>query len=309
MEDTLIYLESNLTSLIENKANKEWEDADLLHSSTYIRQINNHIEGACSLSFREIREKIDYLVGCLSITLDIPINDLEFLRARRCEGKRFKYVKELSYINNSTKNFPVQGRINQAGEPLFYAALAVKRDDAALRVALAEANSKNLDHLNVLRSHQKSSCDLKIRVIGIWDQVRRGHKPYYLDDKIFDYYQEASKLMAQKFSPDLLSAYQLTDRFFADILSRKGSVSLYQVTSAISSIILAGEICEGILYTSVEAEGEPVIALKPSSVDAKLVHQWAVDITVEKQLGYEFYKYQTLSKTKNIDTQSGELIW
>lgn len=309
MGDTSIYLEPSLISLIDNKANKECDNTALLYSSTFISQLNNHINGVSSLSISEIEEKIDYLVGCLTITLDIPINELEFLRVRRCEGKRFECVKELSYVKAVTKSFPAQGRMNQAGQALFYAALSVKKDDTALRVALSEAGSKNLDRLNVLRSDQKSGCDLNIRVIGIWDQVRRGSQPYYLDSKIFNYYEKASNYMEQKFSRDLLYAYQLTDRFFADVLSRKGSVNLYQVTSIISYAILGGSICEGILYTSVEAEGEPVVALKPSSVDAKLVHQWAADVNIEKKLGYEFYKYRTLGKTKSIDVQSGRLIW
>jgi hypothetical protein len=309
MADASIPLEPSLISLIDNKANKECGDTALRYSSTYIRQLNNHIDGFCSLSISEIESKIHYLVGCLTITLDMPMSNLEFLRVRRCEVKKFEHVQELSYIKPTTKNSPGLGRMNRDGQALFYAALAVKKDDTALRVALFETGSKNLDHLNVLRSHQKSGCDLKMRVIGIWDQITGGDKPYYLDKKIFAYYEKASNFMEEKFEPDLLIAYQFTDRFFADVLSRKGSENLYQVTSTISSAILEGDICDGVLYSSVGAKREPVVALKPASVDNKLVHQWVADISVEKQFGYEFYKYRTLGKTKSIDVQSGHLIW
>lgn len=309
MENTSISLEPTLISLIIRKANEECGDTALKYSSTYIYQLNNHINGVCSLSASEIEEKINYLVGCLTITLDLPMSELEFLRVRRCEGKNFEHVQELSYIKHTTKSFPAQGRMNQVGQSLFYATLAVKKDDTALRVALSEARSKNLDHLNVLKSYQKSGVYLKIRVIGIWDQVRRSYQPYYLGNEIFDYYKKASNLMEKKFDPDLFNAYQLTDRFFADVLSRKGSINLYQVTSIISSVILAGEICDGVLYSSVEAKGEPVAALKPSSVNNTLVHQWVADISVEKHIGYEFYKYQTRAQTKSIDDQTGNLVW
>jgi len=309
MNSKSVSLKPNLISFILNKANKECGDISLEYCSTYINQLNNHIDGVCSLSDIEIKEKIDYLVGCLTITLDMPMSELEFLRARCCVGGNFKNVQELSYIKRATKSFPAQGRMNQAGQALFYAALAVRKDDTALRVALSEARSKKLDHLNILRSHQKSDCDLNIRIIGIWDEVRRGYKPYYLNNKTFDYYETASKLMEQKFTPNLYSAYQLTDRFFADVLSRKGSVALYQVTSVISSAILGGDKCDGILYSSVEAKGEPVIALKKSSVDNQLVPQFVVDISIEQHHGYEFYKYKTRAQTKNIDVQTGKLDW
>ncbi len=309
MENKFISLEPKLISLIVKKANEECGSTALEYSSAYISQLNNHIDGVCRLSVSEIKEKIDYLVGCLTIVLDFPMNELEFLRVRRCKGKNFVKVQELSYIEHTTKSVPAQGRMNQIGQSLFYAALAVKKDDTALRVALSEASSKNLDHLNVLRSHQKKDVELKVRVIGIWDQVRRDYKPYYLGDDIFEYYKNASSFMEEKFELDLLNAYQLADRFFADVLSRKGAVNLYQVTSAISSVILAGKICDGILYSSVEAKGEPVIALKSSSVDSTLVHQWVADIRIEKHNGYELYKYQTRAKTKSIDDRSGNLVW
>ncbi|PCJ30965.1 MAG: hypothetical protein COA93_11665 [Alphaproteobacteria bacterium] len=309
MKNTLVSLEPSLVALIEMKATMECGDQALLYSSTYIKQLNDHISRLCRLSSAEIAAKINYLVGCLTITLDMPMSDLKFLRVRRCEGKRFEHIKELSYIECTTKNFPVQGRLNQSGQALFYAALAIKPDDTALRVVLSEAGANNLDHLNVINSHQKGDCDLYMRVIGLWDQARYGYQPYYLGNHIFDYYKKAIELMEQKFAPNLLLAYQLTDRFFADILSRKGSVALYQVTSVISSLFLEGSTCDGVLYSSVEAKGEPVVALKPLAVDSKLKHKWVCDIKVNQWFGYEFFKYKTLSKTVSIDGKSGNLVW
>lgn len=309
MKNPITSLDPNLASLIVEKGNKECGNTALEYSSTYIYQLNNHINEVCSLSTSEIEEKINYLVGCLTITLDLPMSKLEFLRVRRCEGKNFGHAHELSYIKETTICFPVQGRMNQVGQSLFYAALAVKKDDSALRVALSEARSKNLDHSNVLRSDQKNGVDLNIRVIGIWDAIRRNCKPYYLGNDIFDYYTKASNLMEKNFDSNLLHAYQLTDRFFSDVLSRKGSINLYQVTSIISSVILAGKVCDGILYSSVEAKGEPVIALKPSSVNRALAHQMVEDIRVEKHIGYEFYKYRIKTKTKGIDRSTGKLNW
>jgi len=304
-----VALEQSLVKLIDKKATVECGEKALLHSSTYIRQLNDHINGTCSLSNNEIATKVGYLAECLTITLDKPVQELEFLRVRLCEGPKFEYAKQLSYIKDTTASFPSMGRLNKTGQSLFYAAIVVKQDDTALRVVLSEAGAKDLDRLNVIRFHQRNDCDLNLRIIGIWDQVRRNDRPYYLSKHVFDYYKNTKEYMDQKFDPRLLSAYELTDRFFADVLSRKGTEALYQVTSAVSSVFLDGNSCEGVLYSSVEAKGEPVVALKPQTVDGKLQHQWVSDIAVEQCFGYEFFQYKTLGKTVKIDSKDGKLVW
>lgn len=198
----------------------------------------------------------------MTITLDHPLTELELLRVRLCEGKKFNNDDELSYIKRTSDTFPKAGRLNQTGQALFYASLAVKQDDTALRVVLSEAREKELDRLNVLRSHRVTGSDLNLQIVRIWDQVRRDEKPYYLNKDTFYYYKMAREYMVQKFDPKLLLAYELTDRFFADILSREGSDRLYQVTSALSNVFLSVKN-DGVLYSSVQAKGEPVVALTP----------------------------------------------
>lgn len=301
-------LEPKLQAFIEHKGQVECGETALLYSSIYIRQLKNHISDTCILSNHEIKTKVDYLAGCLTITLDNPIQDLEFLRVRICEGQKFDNVDDLSYIKQSTDTFPKAGRLNQIGQALFYASVAVKQDDTALRVVMSEAQAKELDRLNVLRSQQVTGSDLNLQVIGIWDQVRRNEKPYYLNKDTFDYYKMARQYMVQKFDPKLLLAYELTDRFFADILSRVGSESLYQVTSALSSVFMDGQ-SDGVLYSSVQAKGEPVVALTPQTVDDKLDHLFATDVVIDKSFGYEFFQFKTLAKTASIGRQSGKLEW
>lgn len=304
----VMVLVPELINLIDNKASVECGDTNLLHSSVYISQLNGHINGKCELTQQEIDSKVDYLAGCVTITLEHQVNELEFLRVRLCEGQNFTNVDELSYIKKTSCTFPKMGRLNLTGQALFYASIAVKQDDTALRVALSEAQAKQLDHLNVLRSHQVSGTDIYLRIIGIWDQVRRNEKPYYLNQDTFDYYTETREYMAKKFSRELLFAYELTDRFFADILSREGNERLYQVTSALSNVFFT-EKCDGVLYSSVKAKGEPVVALKPQVVDDKLEHQFTAEVLIDKSFGYEYYQYRTQTKTSNIDRVSGKLEW
>jgi len=301
-------LQPQLIRLIDKKAREECGDTALLYSSTYIFQLNDHINGTCKLANHEIEAKVDYLAGCLTITLDNPLQELELLRARLCEGRKFNSIDDLSYIKLTTDSFPKAGRLNQAGEALFYASVAVKQDDTALRVVLSEAGAKELDRLDVLRSHQTTGSDLNLRVIGIWDQVRRDERPYYLSKDIFDYYKKARGYMVQKFDTKLLSAYELTDRFFADILSRKGSESLYQVTSALGCVFMDGKT-DGVLYTSVEAKGEPVVALLPSAVDTKVEHQFVCNVFIQECYSYEFCSYETIAKTFSIEKATGKLNW
>ncbi|MBQ4832643.1 hypothetical protein J8L70_05260 [Pseudoalteromonas sp. MMG010] len=301
-------LAPELISLIDQKASVECGYTNLLHSSVYISQLNAHINGTCELTKHEIESKIDYLAGCMTITLDHPINELEFLRVRLCEGQNFTNVSDLSYIKETSCSFPKVGRLNLTGQALFYASIPVKQDDMALRVVLSEAQAKQFDRLNELRSHQVNGTVLYLRIIGIWEQVRRNEKPYYLSQDTFDYYTEARKHMIKQFSRELLFAYELTDRFFADILSRQGSERLYQVTSALSNVFLT-EKCDGVLYSSVKAKGEPVVALRPQVVDDKLEHQFATEVFIEKSFGYEFYQFKTLAKTSDIDKMSGKLEW
>ena len=301
-------LTPELKKLIDHKAKQECGYTNLLHSSVYIRQLNAHINGICKLASHEIEAKVDFLAGCLTITLDHPIQNLEFLRSRLCEGEKFSNIDDLSYIKRTSDNFPKAGRLNKIGQALFYAALAVKQDDTALRVVLSETGAKELDRFNVLRSHQVTESDLDLRMIGVWEQVRRDEKPYYLNKDTFDYYKMARERMVQKFEPELLLAYELTDRFFADILSRKGNEALYQVTSSLISVFIESDT-DGILYSSVQAKGEPVVALTPQAVDDKLDHQFACDVVIEKCFGYEFFQFKTLGKTSNIGRQSGKLGW
>ncbi|CAB1277309.1 hypothetical protein [Candidatus Nitrosacidococcus tergens] len=307
-------LAPDLVKLIDDKAAAECGITSLRYSSVYIRQLNEHINGTCKLTAHEIKTKIGYLAGCLTITLNYPMQELKFLRARLCEGQidreqKFYRVNDLSYINQPTDSFPKAGRLNKAGQALFYASLIVKKDDTALRVVLSEVAAKELDRLNVLRSHQKTGSDLNLRIIGIWDLVRQDEKPYYLSENSFNYCKEAKKYMAQKFDPKLLLAYELTDRFFNDILSREGSDALYQVTSHLSSIFIGDkDKTDGLLYSSVQAKGEPVVALTPKAVDYKLEHQFVCDVLIEKHFGYEFYEPNTTAVAK-IDKKTGKLEW
>lgn len=48
------------------------------------------------------------------------------------------------------------------------------------------------------------------------------------------------------------------------------------------------------IYTSVKAEGSPVIAIKPVSVRSKVSHKKAISFEVQESYGYAMYKANPL---------------
>jgi len=301
-------LSQKIVNFIGEKSRKECGDTVLRRTVVYIQQLRAHINGHNKLSNQEIESKLDSLIAYTTLTMELPVNDLELLRARRCESNNFEHIDKLSYIKDVTASFPAKGRLNRAGEAIFYASLAINNDDSALHVVLSETKAKELDQLNILRSHQKNNEDLSLRVIGIWDEVRKDRKPSYLAENVFSYYREAWALMQTEFNPKLSYAFQLTDRFLADVMAQEGNEKLYDVTSIASYIFLDSDKIDGILYSSVEAKNAPAIALKPCAVNRAIEPQWVADVRVIKHLGYEFYLYHTIKKTNSIDS-SGKLNW
>jgi hypothetical protein len=293
----MIVLQEKLIQLIEKKAFLECPKTAIKYTTTYIKQLKEHINGVNNLSQSEIIDKIDYLLGCVYVSLNHPLENLEFLRGRRCIQDWFTTFEELSYINYVTANFPKIGRFNKAGTGHYYGALMMPNCNRATNVVLSEIEARELDKINILRSNQKNGCTINASIIGICDHVRRRNKPYYINEPVFSYYEEALNFMKKTFSEELFMAYQLTDRFFADIASSPSSASLYAITSEVFDILLSSE-CEGILYSSVKAKDEPLIVIKPTSVDEKIDHQCIYNIKVENHFGYEFYKY-TIMTSKN----------
>lgn len=304
----MVELQDELIELIDNKAKEECGVTNLIYASNYIKQLYSYICGEIELSASEIEKKLDSLIGYMTITLDLPCSKLKLLRARKCEETSFSNVSELSCIQNPKENFPKLGRLNKSGTSLFYAAIINSEKDKGLHVVLSEANAYNLDRFNILRSHQKSDTDLILRAIGIWDYIRQNNKPFYMSDNVYNYYLSAYKYISNTFSENLLLAHTLTDKFLADIMCKKGSKRLYQVTSIASSIMLESAHIDGIVYSSVAAKGEPVIALKSTVINSKLEHQYATQVLINEHYGYEFYNYVN-EKKANINKKTGQLEW
>jgi hypothetical protein len=296
-----IKLKQNLVNLIDDKAREDEGDACLSGVCFTIRKLNLYLSGDIDLTLDQRRGLLDLLVGNFSITLEMPLESIKVIRARKVDQPLlFHYydnISELSYMAKPTSALPKLGRLNAEGTALFYASIDNTPCDKSLKVTLSEIEVNDGDKVNVLYSTVKPECELNVRYIGIWDYVVRNRKPYFLSQVVFDYYVAAHNLMKNKFSKAQLLAYQLCDAFFADVLSREGNDRLYKVTSILGEYFLEDSQVDGIIYTSVKVKGEPVIAINSSSVDLKVDYVKAEAITVNKSYGYNYYDYEVTHNT------------
>lgn len=288
-------LESKLIELVDDKANQDDGDYCLEYVTASIYKLKQYLSGHVDLSRSEINFILCKLVEHLTITLDIPISNIGLIRARKVDQPPLLYyygnISELSYMVNPTSTLPRLGRLNCVGNSIFYASINNTSCDKSLRVTLSEIEANDGDKVNVLNSVVKQGCFLNVRYIGIWDYVINNRKPYFLPQDVFDYYVATHDYMIKMFSKNQLLAYDLCDVFFADVLSRKGSERLYNVTSILSKCFLGGGTADAIIYTSVKVHGEPVIAISPASVDAKIEHTHAEALAIHNNYGYSHYEY------------------
>jgi hypothetical protein len=303
-------IEDNIKTLIEIKA-KEMNPISLHccnSTSEIIKQLNNYIDGVINLNKERITYLLDHLVGYYTITLDIPLDaGLKILRAVKFnnleEKPCFSEVSRLSYVPEKSNITPTIGRLNKYGKSIFYGCVYFDDNFGGYNVAFSEVDALKNERINILKS--ETSSEIKVNYVGIYNHVKRGSKPYFMPERTYSYFKCIYEYEEQIFDKYVFTAFQLCDAFFSDILRRKESKRLYIVTSILASHFLEGDRVDGLIYTSVKAEGYPVIAIKPSSVDSKITHKEAVSFEIQEKYGYATYKanplYQGIINGKTIN--------
>jgi hypothetical protein len=293
----IVDIEENVKKLIKGKANEM--NADTLYHcnsvSLIIKQLNDYIDGRISLSEERISYLLDHLVSHYTITLDIPLDyGLKILRAVKFDNIEkkpcFSEVSRLSYIPQNSENIPPIGRLNKYGKSIFYG--CVDLNNNSYNVAFSEVDALKNERINILKS--ETTAEIKVNYVGIYDYIKRGSKPYFMSEEDYSYFKSIYEYEEQIFDKYVFVAFQLCDAFFSDILKRKKSDRLYSVTSILASHFLEGDRVDGLIYTSVKAEGSPVIAIKPESVDSKLSHKKAISFEIQENYGYAMYKANPL---------------
>jgi len=302
-------IESNVVEFVDKKANEM--NADGLHHcnlvSTIIRQLNGYIDGKINLSAKRIESLIDCLIGYYTITLDIPLDKgVKILRAVKFdeleEKPCFRKVSRISYIPKDSGITPGTGRLNMQGQSIFYGCIYFDDRLGGFNIAFSEVNALKNEKINILKS--ETTSEIKVNYIGIYNLVKREAKPYFITEETYSYFKCVYEYQERKFDKWLFVAFQLCDAFFSDVLRKEESTRLYVVTSTLAALFLEGDRVDGIIYASVKADGSPVIALKPSSVDDKISHKEAVSFEIQEDYGYAMYKASPLYQ----GTVNGEVI-
>lgn len=103
-------------------------------------------------------------------------------------------------------------------------------------------------------------------------------------------------------------SYILCNAFLADVLKRKGSDRLYDVTSAIAKRLLADENTDAIVYESVQVKDLPALAIKTDIVDNHIEHNQVTSIKIITNLGYGIYYSDEINKAMIVNNEN-ELKW
>lgn len=292
-------IEENVKKLIKAKAKEMNPNA--LHCCNEIshitKKLNDYIDGRINLNKEILVCLLDHLVGYYTITLDLPLNSgLKILRAVKFnnieEKPCFRKVSRLSYIPKNSKIIPSIGRLNKYGEAIFYGCVYFDDDFGGYNVAFSEVNALKDEKINILKSEVTN--EIKVNYIGIYDYIKRGSKPYFMSEKVYSYFKAVYEYEKKIFDQYVFVAFQICDAFFSDILRRKETDKLYIVTSTLASLFFKGDRVDGLIYTSVKAEGSPIIAIKPPSVDSKISHKEAVSFEIQENYGYAMYKANPL---------------
>ncbi|MGI2172998.1 hypothetical protein [Shewanella ulleungensis] len=292
-------LENKVIELIDRKASEMNPNALYCCNSvsTIIKQLNGYIEGTINLSEERVSFLLDHLVGYYTITLDLPLDKgLKILRAvkfNNLEGKPcFAEVSRLSYIPKKSNITPSIGRLNKCGESIFYGCVYFDDNFGGYNVAFSEVGALKNEKINILKS--ETSAEIKVNYVGIYDYIKRESKPYFVSEQVYSYFKSVYEYEEQMFDKYVFAAFQLCDAFFSDILRREESERLYIVTSILASHFLEGDRVDGLIYSSVKAEGYPVIAIKPASVDSKVSHKKAFSFEIQENYGYAIFRANSL---------------
>lgn len=282
-------LNNEVKNLIDNKARDLNSQDDLAsYVSKKIAILNDFIAENRDLSENTLDEILTEIIGFFTTSLHIPLEaETKFLRARTYKVNHLETdVSKLSYIPKELSDKATLGRLNQKKQPVYYGCIYFN-GKSGVNVAFSESNTEVSDSVNILRSTANS--DVNVYYVGIYDYVHRQCKPRFMPQNMFDYFKAIYEYQEAKFTESVFLAHLLCDMFLSDILRRKESGNLYKVTSRLFSIFSEGEDIDGIMYTSVKSEGDPIVALKTDAVDNKLNHISCDSYLIIKDYGYAKY--------------------
>lgn len=299
----------------EQKTNitREQSVLDLKELSTMIKQLNCYIDGTLDLSLNKIDFMISHFIKNFTIILIYELKEnIIIQRSRKFEEENltnpycFDELKKLLYIPDDKKEKRPLGRLNQAKEAIYYA--SIETDATPINnISLSEINTLEIEYINILSSTVKKS--LNVMSIGAFDLlVRNQPLPGWVDSFYETAFNMLKKNCKNKNLEHYFDSYIICNAFLADVLKRKGSNRLYDVTSSIAKRLLDDENTDAIVYESVQVKDAPVIAIKTDIVDNHIEHNQVSCFKIKENLGYGLYYGEEINKAMILNNEN-ELKW
>lgn len=222
------------------------------------------------------------------------------IRARLCTSpKGFNNVSDMYHPPSGKTNI---GRMNEKGEPMFYAAYHIG-------TAIAEINAKNGDILQVAQFELPKSAENGLRCLVIGEVFNSYHGISSISDSFFNEIRSLLDRLAKDNIRGMLS-YIYMDALAAELLnSVAASESNYIYSRALSRLLLKkNPSIDGLIYPSAKIKGTSNIVLKPGAVfdKAKIISSQV--IRVSKIFPYGICDYQVLKQAKGYSV-NGDFIW
>lgn len=191
----------------------------------------------------------------------------KILRTRKNEDDVFGYIHELSY---PPKEYARTDRASIEGKPMFYASIftkEVEKSHAYPRIISA------LETIPLLRAKGTSGQNLITQSVWMIDeevhvysfplssQYKRACSEIYMLNSDWD------KVLKNEYSEDSIEFFS----FIGDLMAKPNESCLYEITATSIDFILEHYNFDGVLYPSVQAEGQGMnICIKPDVVDSKI---------------------------------------
>jgi hypothetical protein len=277
--------------------------AELSEIRRVTSELLSHIDRKTSIESSKLHSLVERLSNfTILVPIPIPLDSQSlFSRGVRYEeadgGVYYENVSRMSYIPDTSPAKAQLGRLNPEGVAMFYASL--NGDANSIGAVLSECLANPGDIFNLLISSTNAKTELKqpfnnlyLLPLGIFDYLRRGVPAPFL---INDLYQKIYQLMRAVLLPEAMIATQLCDAFITDILKRPGCKELYEVTSLLGDYCNQIDAVDGIIFPSTKLNDHPNVAIKPKSVDTKLVYKEALSLQVKENFGYGMYSYSPIA--------------
>lgn len=191
----------------------------------------------------------------------------KILRTRKNEDGFFGYIHELSY---PPKEYARTDRASIEGKPMFYASIftkEVEKSHAYPRIISA------LETIPLLRAKGTSGQTLITQSVWMIDEeihvysfpLSSQYKRACSEINMLN--SDCKKVLKNEYSEDSIEFFS----FIGDLMARPNESCLYEITATCIDFILEHYNFDGVLYPSVQAEGQGMnICIKPDVVDSKI---------------------------------------